>query len=139
MRTRWRAGWRQLLALPLVISAAWAGCGGGDPPCSPIPGVRVSPQSATVDHQAAPPGNSQKFLAFGVASAGCVVPLSNLLNVTWSVSDTTNVSISNANDATFGTATCLGATSGPATITATLLASANNGQSVSGTAALTCQ
>jgi len=127
-----------LLALPLAFAVACSADGGGDP-CSPIPGARVSPQSATVDHQAAPPGNSQQFFAFAVASPGCVAPHSNLLNVTWSVSDMTNVNISNAKDGTFGTATCIGATSGPVTITATLPAGANNGQSVKGTAALTCK
>lgn len=62
----------------------------------------------------------------------------NLLNVTWSVSDATNVSISNVKGMTFGTATCLAPTAGPVTVTATLPASANGGQAVSGTAALTC-
>jgi len=65
--------------------------------------------------------------------------MSNLMNVSWSVSDTTNVSISNAKDITFGTATCLGRTSGPVVVTATLPASASSGQAVSGTAALTCK
>jgi hypothetical protein len=64
--------------------------------------------------------------------------MSSLMNVSWSVSDA-NVSISNAKDATFGTATCLGPTSGPITVTAMLPASANHGRAVSGTASLKCK
>lgn len=128
-----------VLLRSLVFYFVWAGGGApGRDQCSPIPGVRVSPQIATVDHQAAPPGNSKKFSAFALASPGCVAPMSTLVNVTWSVSDPTNVKISNARDATFGTATCLGPTS-HATVTATLPASENDGQPLTATAALMCK
>ena len=133
------ASFRMILAFPLIFSTANAGCGGGGDPCSPIPGVRVSPQNATIDHTASSPGNSQRFFSFATASPGCVAPMSNLMNVSWSVSDTKNVSISNAKDTTFGTATCLGPTPGPVTVTATLPASANHGRAVSGAGSLRCK
>lgn len=65
--------------------------------------------------------------------------MSNLVNVSWSVSDSANVSISNEKGVAFGRATCLGPTAGSVVVTATLPASANNGQAVSGSATLTCQ
>jgi hypothetical protein len=115
------------------------GCGGGTGKCS-LSSISVSPATATADHLAVSPTNSQRFLAFGSGlPSGCVSTQSNLTNVTWSVSDTTNVSISNSQDQTFGAATCLGATSAPVTVTATLAADLHNGQSVSGTATLTCR
>jgi hypothetical protein len=58
--------------------------------------------------------------------------------VVWTVSDNTNVIISNAQDATYGTAICLGPTAGPATVTAVLLASQNRGSALLGTSSLTC-
>ena len=128
------ASCKMMLAFPLILPTA---CAGGGDPCSPIPAVRVSPQNATLDHNASP-GNSQRFFSFATASPGCVAPMSSLMNVSWSVSDA-NVSISNAKDATFGTATCLGPTSGPITVTAMLPASANHGRAVSGTASLKCK
>ena len=38
---------------------------------------------------------------------GRAIAQSNLTNVTWTVSDTQNVSISNVHDATYGVATCI--------------------------------
>lgn len=139
LRLHMLISFQALLSRSLVFYLVWAG--GGDPgrdQCSPIPGIRVSPQSATVDHQAAPSGNSRKFSAFALASPGCAAPMSTLVNVTWSVSDPTNVKISNAKDTTFGTATCLGPTS-RATVTATLPASEKDGQPLTATAAITCK
>src|ERR1051326_3463046 len=115
------ASCKMMLAFPLILPTA---CAGGGDPCSPIPAVRVSPQNATLDHNASP-GNSQRFFSFATASPGCVAPMSSLMNVSWSVSDTKNVSISNAKDATFGTATWLGTTPGRAPVTAGLPARAD--------------
>src|SRR5579863_7272534 len=131
------------LVFSLVWAEVWMGGGsfdrdqGGDQ-CSSIPGIRVFPKSATSDHQAAAPRNSQKFSAFALAAPGCAAPMSNLVNVTWSVSDDKNVRISNSRDTTFGTATCLGPTSS-ATVTATLPASAKDGQPLTATAEFTCK
>jgi hypothetical protein len=62
-----------------------------------------------------------------------------LQDVIWMVSDTTNVSISNnTQDGTFATATCLGATSGAATVTSTLPADENHGKGLVSTGQLTC-
>jgi len=78
------------------------------------------------------------FLAFGGGRSGCAGTAANLSDVVWSVSDTVNVSISNAQDTTYGVATCVGATSGPVTVTATLPAAKNHGKTVSGSGQLTC-
>jgi len=93
----------------------------------------------TADHTAVPPGNKVHFSAFGMSQQSeCGSTQANLTNVTWSVSDTANVSISNTQDITFGDATCLKATSGPITVTATLPSDLNNGFAASGTATMTC-
>lgn len=118
-----------------LLALIASGCGGNTMPDCSLQQITVSPTSATANHLSSP-GNTQQFLAFGVASPGCAVIQSNLTNVTWSVSDTTNVSISNVHDATFGVATCNAATAGPVTVTANM-PSAKGGNIVA-TAALTC-
>ena len=101
-------------------------------------GVNGSAQSA--DHTSVPPGNTIVFLAFGSGTnKGCSSTQANLTNVTWSVSDTQNVSISNAKDQTFGHATCLHATSSPVTVTATLPSDLNNGVTATGSSTMTCK
>ena len=101
--------------------------------------VNISPQSVAADHNAPAPGNSAAFTAWGSgAGDGCASTASNLGNVVWSVSDMANVSISNAQDSTYGVATCLGATSGTVTVTATLPADKNHGKTISGSGQLTC-
>ncbi|HEX7285302.1 MAG TPA: hypothetical protein VF532_03930, partial [Candidatus Angelobacter sp.] len=63
--------------------------------------MNVSPGTATVNHAAAVPGNSQQFSAFQTSAPnGCAFALSNLQTVTWTVSDTVNASISNTHDVT---------------------------------------
>ena len=120
-----------------VLGLVLAGCGGKSATMCRINSINVSPATATANHTAAPPANMQHFDAFiSSEPAGCVFIQSNLTNATWSVSDTTNVSISNVRDATYGTATCKGATSGAATVTATV--PAGDGTNVSNTASLTC-
>lgn len=95
----------------------------------------MSPATATASHTAAAPGNQQQFSNNPVFHQGCpALPLAFGF-ATWSVSDPANVSISNAKDSTYGTATCTGATAGPATVTATATL---NGSTVSGSASLTC-
>lgn len=124
-----------------LFSFVAVGCGGksSTTPTCKLAAIKVSPISATVSHTAAPPGNTQHFDAFASASTpvlGCFEALGSLQTATWSVSDNTNVSISNVHDATFGTATCTGATTGAATVTATV--PVGDGTNVSNTASLTC-
>ncbi|PYX98055.1 MAG: hypothetical protein DMG63_12815 [Acidobacteria bacterium] len=124
----------------LLLTAILSGCGGKTSQDCAFTTLNVIPQSASADHTASPPANSQQFLAFGAGlPSGCVSILSNLLNVTWSLSDSVNAKISNAQDQTFGAATCTGASSTPITVTATLDAGHNNGKAVSGSASLTCK
>lgn len=121
-----------------MLFVAIVGCGGksGNPVCT-LTAINVFPKTATVDHTAVAPGNTQHFDAFAAsATPGCVVALSNLTTATWSISDTTNISISNVHDATYGTATCKAATTGAATVTATV--PAGDGTNVTNTASLTC-
>ena len=120
-----------------IAALLMAGCGGTSNPMCKINSINVFPATATANHTAPPPGNMQHFDAF-IASEpdGCAFIQSNLTNAVWSVSDTTNVSISNTQDATYGTATCKGATTGAATVTATV--PAGDGTNVSKTASLTC-
>jgi hypothetical protein len=133
-----RCGKSLLVGLCLLYFAT-VGCGGPSPitlACK-ITAINVSPASVTLSHTAPPPGNTQHFDAFASAvTPGCVVSQSNLTTGTWSVSDNINVSISNVQGATFGTATCNSATSGPVTVTATV--PAGDGTSVTNTASLTC-
>ena len=130
---------KRLFATLCLLSLATVGCGGPSPitlACK-ITAVNVSPANATVSHTAPPPGNTQHFDVFASAvTSGCVVSQSNLTNGTWSVSDNIDVSISNVQGATFGTATCNGTTSGPVTVTATV--PAGDGTNVTNTASLTC-
>jgi len=124
-----------------LLYVSTLGCGGksSSTPACKLLAINVSPASATVNHSAAAPGNTQHFDAFASASTpvlGCFEALGNLQNATWSVSDNTNVSISNVHDATFGTATCNGATSGAATVTA--IVPVGDGTNVTNTASLTC-
>lgn len=116
------------------------GCGGKSsitPPACKLTAINVFPATATINHSAVPPGNAQHFDAFASAGTpGCVFTQSDLTTATWSVSDTTNISISNVQGATFGTATCNGATTGAATVTATV--PAGDGSNVVNTASLTC-
>jgi hypothetical protein len=130
---------KRLFAGLCLLCLAILGCGGKSPitlACK-ITAINVSPGSATISHTAPLPGNTQHFDAFASAvTPGCVVSQSNLTTGSWSVSDNTNVSISNVQGATFGTATCNGATSAPVTVTATV--PAGDGTNVSNTASLTC-
>ena len=136
MKSRLRACCRVNWLLALGFCLGVAGCGGSTPVCK-LTTISVSPASAVVDHNAAAPGSTQHFDAFDATSTpGCAHTLSNLTNATWSVFDTINVSISNVHDATYGIATCHGATGGAVTITATV--PVGDGTNVTNTASLTC-
>ena len=124
-----------LFAAAVLISA---GCGNANQNCN-LTALSVTPPRATADHTVAASGNQVQFFAGPVtpkvcATAACV----NCWGQTWTVSDPVNVSISNnANDN--GTATCLGATNGAVTVTATAQVAGKSTQTVTGTATLTCK
>jgi hypothetical protein len=129
-------------AAALIVLSAAIGCGGinSSNQCF-ITAIKVFPQTATVDHTATPPGNSQVFDAFQAgAPSGCAFTAAQLQNALWSVSDTVNASISNSHDqsnANYGRATCINAAPSPITVTATV-PSGNGSTTISATATLTC-
>jgi hypothetical protein len=128
---------RLLFALIIgLIALAEVSCGGQtiDPKC--ITGIVVTPANSTADHLMPPPGNQQQFQAFAQTPPGCTTVQANLTSVNWSVSSIQDATISNAGDATFGTATCRNATSNPVTVTAMLTA---GGQIFSASSALSCR
>ena len=91
----------------------------------------------TPDHTLQPPGNQEKFTAGLGSTYGPYCTSNQLYKATpaqWTTSDPTNVSISSADNATNGLATCLGATT--ATVTATLTA---YGFTESRSAPITCK
>jgi hypothetical protein len=125
------------------------GCGAAAP-CTYSNVPTVSPAVASVDHLAVAPGDQQQFSAFSQreptpASAGCAVPATaNPTNITkltpaWTVSDSTNVKISSAQDATNGLATCIGATKSPVTVTAIGSLTPGGATQTLATATLTCK
>ncbi|HET7873257.1 MAG TPA: hypothetical protein VFL42_12140 [Terriglobales bacterium] len=124
----------------LFVSAmllALAGCASsGSTDCSPT-ALNVTPASASVDHTALAPANSEIFSASFLPSSkpGCVsVAITPALaNSNWTVSDP-SVHLSST-PTTQITATCTAALASPATITAT----AASGQPLSGQATLACK
>src|SRR5262245_54924499 len=116
----------------LSITVLSMGCGGGRMVCNVAAVVvfNVSPATASVNHAAASPGNSQAFAA-QTTSSPCgnttVTPASS----NWTASDP-SVQLS-ASPNTQVTATCTAALASPVTITAT---DTNNG--LTGHAMLTC-
>jgi hypothetical protein len=123
-----------LLSALMWLMIALSGCGA--PSCGFI-GIKIDPQTATVDHTAAPPTNGLTFTAVAATvPPGCGVMHSNPAHVTWSVSDSVNASISNVHDPMNGTATCSGPTNRAATVTVTM---PSGNSTLKGTAMLTCQ
>jgi len=108
-------------------------CGGNGPDCG-VNGLNVGPSTATVDHMAAAPGNSQTFNAsFQVKNnSGCPAVTAALVNSNWTVSDP-SVHLSSS-PSTHVTATCTAAVSNPVAITATPA----DGEMFIGKASLTC-
>jgi len=128
-----------LASLLLAAALIWAGCGSDKQNCN-LTGLSVFPSSATADHTAGAPGNQVQFFAEAVVPKGCMVTGAvcvNCVGQIWTVSDSVDVAISN-NAGDNGTATCVGATNGAVTVTATAPAGTNKSQKVSGTAALIC-
>jgi hypothetical protein len=96
--------------------------------CSPT-GVVITPASGMADHMASAPGNQVHYMAAFQVPAGCVPPPTPNPLVTWSTSDPLDTTI----DAS-GLATCVNATSQPATIKGT-----RPDGSFSATAVLACK
>jgi hypothetical protein len=131
---------RALLALAGVC-ALLSGCavGGNGSECALGYDFSTSPASATADHAAAPPGNQQQFTSglAPTAPAGCPVPQwVARVDPAWSSSDPIDIQISSADDATNGTAVCLGPTDGAATLTATFVYAS---QTLTSKSTLTCK
>jgi len=131
---------KSLRLVSIVVTAVLvsAGCGSSQHNCD-LTAFSVSPASTTADHAVSAPGNQVQFIAGPVtkgqcAAGGCI----NCWGQTWTVSDPVNVSISN-NDSDNGTATCLAATNGAVTITATAPVPGKSTQTIIGTATLTCK
>ncbi len=102
--------------------------------------MKVSPTSATADHTQASPANQVKFQATvaPTASPGCAVPNWIMTAApTWTNPDPRDISIDSSSDtSTNGVATCLGATNGAVTLTASFTLGTN--APVTQTATLTC-
>jgi hypothetical protein len=124
------------LALLIGLSA---GCGGHSAPdCSVATALGVIPNTATADHLAATPGNKISFFGSDILPNGCIPqPGPFRTDLKWSVSDPANVSIGNTPNVDYGVATCINATPSPATVTAT--GTNRLGDTISGTATLTCK
>ncbi len=122
----------------LACAALLSGC--GSQTVCPGPTLSVSPTTATADHISAPPGNQQQFHAYsgpGAAVSGCAqAQVIAELTPQWTVSDTVHVTISSAQN-TNGLATCLGSTTGAATVIASIVGT--SGSVTKLTASLTCK
>jgi hypothetical protein len=115
-----------LVSTVAVWTIALAGCGSqSSMNCTPSFTLSAAPATDPVvepNHTDPPPGNQEQFIAAlfpTAAGSGCAVPqVVEKVAANWTVSDPVHVTISSANNATNGVATCIGATSGPATVTA---------------------
>ena len=130
-----------LAALVLCSSCSVLLSCGSQPDCSTVSVLRVGPTNAAADHMAKAPDNAVQFTAFVGQSLvhpqnACGVPtIAAAVKPTWTVSDPTNVTISSAEDATNGLATCVGATTNPVTVTGTTRGSSG---AITATATISC-
>lgn len=115
-----------LLLGALSASAMLTGCavsGSTGTTCSTTLVMNITPTSATADHTLPAPGNQVRFQTVVAPTApdGCALPAFLLAATpTWTNPDPKDISIdSSSNPGTNGLATCMGATSGPITLTAT--------------------
>ena len=131
-----------IMSLALLAPLASTGCGGStgasSHDCSVAQALDILPNSASADHTAAPPGNKASFNGFDAIAPGCpLTPGPLRTDLKWSVSDPTDVTIGNTANVDYGVATCVNATPGAVTVTATGPNTAGN--TISGTATLTCK
>lgn len=121
------------LAASVLLLAGATGCGDD---CSTIISLTISPQSVAIPHSAMPPGNTQQFSAFAGYRCGMHTASSLGHGVIWETSDPVNTSITGDGTATL---TCINATGGPVTITATTAALPGPTHAVSGTTNVVCE
>jgi hypothetical protein len=127
----------------ITVVAGLSGCGGNSTPDCTVTALNLSPTAGTADHAAASPGNQVQFLGFDTLNrlpSGCftvAVTQAARLDLKWTVSDATNVTIGNTQNVDYGVATCVNAASGPVTVTAT--GTNAKGATITGTATLTCK
>ena len=124
------------LLLIVALAGSSLSCGGYGSSCK-LTGITVNPAAATADHTSAAPGNSVQFFAAQTVSGSCPAITAIALQPDWSVSDSTDVTISSAKDTTNGTATCLTKAPSPVTVSASVKPGTSQ-QSYSATATLTC-
>ncbi len=103
-----------VLAVFMIVPLALSSCGYGTNTCAIS--ASVTPATATADHTVAPPGNEAQFRLSSQVTGNC--PLVPDSQGVWSTSDPVNTSLTaiQAQPGNNVTATCLGATSGPVTI-----------------------
>ncbi len=128
----------------VVSLGALQGCGAG--PNGGCTATTFSFAAAPADlsanppsHAAKSPGNQQKFNAYagGLSGPGCATPqVIGPVQATWSTSQPAVVQISNAKDQTNGLVTCVGATNGAATLSASFT---QEGITETATTSVTCQ
>ena len=132
--------WLILLSVALLPLAGCSAATGTD--CNSAPLVyNITPASGTANHIAAAPGNQVKFTALESVNypAGYDCPIPSFVFTPFGLftsSDPINVTIDSSQGPTNGVATCVGATNGPVTLTAT---SSTGTSSLTATATLTCQ
>ncbi len=116
------------IACLLCLALSLVACGGGYSSSTDPKGcqknISVDPLSATADHTAIAPGNQATFLASYIYTGPACPALPAMngnVDATWTTSDTVNTTIApqKTSIGTNGLATCTGATSTAATITAT--------------------
>lgn len=126
----------------MVLMAGMTGCGGHSNPDCTVTALNLFPMSGTANHLAASPGNKVQFSGFDALNtlpSGCVtvaITQANRIDLKWTVSDTVNVTIGNTQNVDYGQATCVNATAGAVTVTAT--GPNAKGAMITGTATLTC-
>lgn len=137
--TPYRAGYGPFLLFCLLLCLmAFAMSCGSTPNCLLATSLDVSPATATADHLAGSPGNQVRFVAANHIPDGCQpTPAPLRTDLKWTVSDPINVTIGNIQGVNYGVATCVNATTGGVTVTA----SGPNTQNatITGTATLTCK
>jgi hypothetical protein len=141
---------RLLGLIAAEVALLVCGCAGASGPssagCPTSFVIDVTPAEGTADHMSAAPGNQVVFTDTGnsptpgqpTGGTNCAYP-QVVSTVTWKSSDSANVQLVTPSAPLGGatvTATCVGATDGPVTITASQMATGLQG---TGTATLTCK
>jgi hypothetical protein len=102
-----------LILAVIFLGAFCIGCGGSMSNNSCVITANVTPASAISNHNLAAPANQVQFSTVSTVTGNC--PLQPDIQGTWSTSDPGHTTISNQVGSA-GLATCVGATTTPATI-----------------------